>query len=587
MKIHPLMESVFLFHHRRDRLDSRGKCFIQIMICVHSFETFCFVISLHCDRSIWVSIPVISSWTGTPFPFEHLSLIYGWHYSASRISWPSWRLDHFPQHDDNCTWKYVTDLLLSFRVSEMKIPFSMSSLHTFTFIKSLYGQFLDEWTLIDALTSSSVMPVLQRGKVIVDINASDLEPLSRSALFNDARRVDVQYALIVTDDRSHADLVKQIPRGSRSHPRFVPSATFVKGIATDNRSFSKPGERVVSYYFFRSVKWSHLFLQSWDLAYWSHLWYILSWAFNELVQLPLPDENISELEVFQPPHSPTPPHLSRLVRLNSIYNEVPPILTRSLIVCPDNIEEGQLFSCDRDIALNLPSLRHLNVMNSHDSLHRCSSISMNIQSLIIVLCRRYTPSAAGIRTTLRSLRTLPRLQSLRVILYDFDMPPDGPSCEMIAETAISLVDFAFCFRRCRYRNELHSFALRDRCCSFIEQRRQRIFTLALDKKPECSVEKDACGLIVWPKKGISRPNTNCLIQTRTVVVHWVWQSMIYCWIKTRKMTSEDDMLFCDRRPSPLLSTGMKHFYYFSPAPLDLQLVEEVQHYLTLKVSRWR
>ena len=248
-----------------------------------------------------------------------------------------------------------------------------------------------------------------------------------------------------------------------------------------------------------------------------HLWYTLPWAFNELVQPLISDENISELEVFRPPHSPTPPHSSRLVRLNSIYDEVPPILTRSLIVCPDNIEEGQFFRCERDIALNLPSLRHLNVMNRLDSLHRCSSISMNIQSMIIVLCRRYTPSAPGIWTALRSLRTLPRLRSLRVILYDFDMPPDGPSCEMIAETAISLVDFAFCFRRCPYRNELHSFALLDRCWSFIEQLRQRIFALASDEKPECSVEKDGSGLIVWPKKAISRPNTNCLIQMRTVV----------------------------------------------------------------------
>jgi hypothetical protein len=247
-----------------------------------------------------------------------------------------------------------------------------------------------------------------------------------------------------------------------------------------------------------------------------HLWYTLPWAFNELVQLPIPDENISELEVFQPRHSPTPPHSSRLVRLNSIYNEVPAILTRSLIGCPDNIEEMQLFSCDRDIALNLPSLRHLNVMDRLDSLHCCSSISMNIQSIIIVPCPQYTPSASGIWTSLRSLRTLPRLRSLRVILYDFLLPPDGPSCEIIAETAISLVDFAFCFRRCRFSNGSQSLVLLDRCWSFIGQLRQRIFALASDEKPECSVEKDGCGLVVWSKKAISRPN-NCLIQRRTGV----------------------------------------------------------------------
>jgi hypothetical protein len=115
-------------------------------------------------------------------------------------------------------------LVLSFRVSEMKIAFSMSSLHTFTFIKSMYRQFLDEWTLIDALTSSNVMPVLQRAKVIAAIEVSDLNLIGRSALFNDDRRVDVQYAFIVTDDRSHADLDKQIPRGRRSHHRVPHSS---------------------------------------------------------------------------------------------------------------------------------------------------------------------------------------------------------------------------------------------------------------------------------------------------------------------------------------------------------------------------
>ena len=171
----------------------------------------------------------------------------------------------------------------------------------------------------------------------------------------------------------------------------------------------------------------------------------------------------------------------------------------------------QLFSCERDSALEFPSLRHLNVMNRLDSLHLCSSISMNIQSIIIVLYRRHVPFASGNWTTLRSLRTLPRLRSLRVILYDFHMSPDGPSCEMIVETAISLVDFAFCFRRRGNLYELHSDAPLGKRSLFIEQLRQRTFALSSDEKPECSVEKNGCGLIVWPRKAISRLNTNCLI----------------------------------------------------------------------------
>ena len=102
-------------------------------------------------------------------------------------------------------------------VSEMKLAFCMSSLRTFALLKSLRRQFFDEWILVDALTSSTVMPVLQRAKLIVAIDQWDLNRIDRSALFNDHRRVDVQYAFILDDNRSHTDLDQRIPRGSRSH----------------------------------------------------------------------------------------------------------------------------------------------------------------------------------------------------------------------------------------------------------------------------------------------------------------------------------------------------------------------------------
>ena len=124
---------------------------------------------------------------------------------------------------------------LSIRASEMKIAFRMSSLHTFTFVKSLSRKFPDEWTLIDTLTSSTIMPVLRRAKLIVAINVWDLNRIDRSALFNDDRRVDVQYAFGLTDHRSHTYLYPRIPRGSRSHPRCVASATFVENTSIDAR----------------------------------------------------------------------------------------------------------------------------------------------------------------------------------------------------------------------------------------------------------------------------------------------------------------------------------------------------------------
>ena len=167
---------------------------------------------------------------------------------------------------------------------------------------------------------------------------------------------------------------------------------------------------------------------------------------------------------------------------------------------PTTSKKGNSSVVIEGIALQFPSLRHLNVMNKLDSLHRCSSISMNIESIIIVLHRRHNPFAPGSWTSLQSLRALPRLRSLRVVLYDFHMFPDGPHCEIIAETAISLVDFAFCFRQSGHFGDFVAEAALSRCWSFIEQLRQRIFALSLDEKPGCCVEKDGCGLVVWSKQ---------------------------------------------------------------------------------------
>ena len=140
-----------------------------------------------------------------------------------------------------------------FRVSKMKIAFCMSSLRTFTFVKSLYERFPDEWTFIDALTSSTVMPVLQRTKFIISLALSDLNRIGRSALFNDHRRVDVQYAFILNDDLSHTDLDQQIPRGSRYHPRPVVSATFVRTTWDEQKPYALPDKHYVSFSFDRSL----------------------------------------------------------------------------------------------------------------------------------------------------------------------------------------------------------------------------------------------------------------------------------------------------------------------------------------------
>ena len=113
--------------------------------------------------------------------------------------------------------------------------------------------------------------------------------------------------------------------------------------------------------------------------------------------------------------------------------------------------------------------------------------------------------ATGNWTALRSLRTLPHLKSLRVVLYGLHMAADHPSCEIIAQTAMWFVDFSFSFRRCGSFVDTDDKTAFKRCCSFIEQLRENIFALSPEKEPECSVEKDGCGLMVWHGQRHQRP----------------------------------------------------------------------------------
>jgi hypothetical protein len=226
------------------------------------------------------------------------------------------------------------------------------------------------------------------------------------------------------------------------------------------------------------------------LAYRSHLWYTSPWAFNELFQISCLDETISQLEVWQvSSSSSTTVGSSRIVRMDSTCNKVSPILTRTSIMCPENIEELRLSCCDRDIDLKLPSLPHLHVISSLDALHRCSSISMKIQSIIIGLYRWAISYATGNWTALHSLRSFPRLRSLRVVLCDLYLSPDDPSCEIIAQTTVSIVNFSLSFRRDRGFSGINSESAFNRCCS---------------------VEEDGCGLIVWREQ-------RCQGSTQTII----------------------------------------------------------------------
>ncbi|CAF4675264.1 unnamed protein product, partial [Rotaria sp. Silwood2] len=126
----------------------------------------------------------------------------------------------------------------------------MEALRTFTFAKSFYWYFDEEWALIDRITSARVMPILERMNFAIVINNDDLDLMRHSALFNDYRNVAVHYAFIINDGESHMKLSECVPRGSQTHPRQIGSAAFVCECLPNNQLFQTSGESYVSFDFY-------------------------------------------------------------------------------------------------------------------------------------------------------------------------------------------------------------------------------------------------------------------------------------------------------------------------------------------------
>ncbi|CAF3347551.1 unnamed protein product [Rotaria socialis] len=124
----------------------------------------------------------------------------------------------------------------------------MEALHTFTFLKSFHSYSSEEWTLVNVLTSSSVMPILRRMNFSIVIARNDLDRMTNSALFTDYRRVDIHYALIINDNRPLFELSKYVPRGSQSHPRQIASATFMFDYWPHDQPFTTSEQFYVSYH---------------------------------------------------------------------------------------------------------------------------------------------------------------------------------------------------------------------------------------------------------------------------------------------------------------------------------------------------
>jgi hypothetical protein len=188
---------------------------------------------------------------------------------------------------------------------------------------------------------------------------------------------------------------------------------------------------------------------------------------------------------------------SRLRTMRLIRNAMTPLLPQSAIMCADRIEELHLFDCDRSLSLELPSLVHVNFIESFDALQSCPSVSMNIQSITIVMNQPDVQSASVHWTDLHVFNALPRLHSVRVLMYDIRVCPDDVGCQLLAETSLLVHDFGISFREHRYPLDIARQTLCDLYRSFVKQLHQKIISLSRDQHASCAIEENGCGLIVW------------------------------------------------------------------------------------------
>lgn len=223
----------------------------------------------------------------------------------------------------------------------------------------------------------------------------------------------------------------------------------------------------------------------------------MPWIFDKFFQLCVPVRCTNELQVFTLTSPTKTIATSRLVQL-SISDNIP----SSAILLPhvmslNKIIGLRLYRCNRQISLKLPMVTHLTLIDSLDSLNS-RSLSTNIRSIQIILHHPCLDFTNGDWIALRTLSALPVLKSLRVLLYDMLNPPDDTSCEIIAETALMVIDFGFCFRHRYDIDETYDIDLvYTKHSLFIERLRNRVVTLSLNEELYIVVDEDGYGILIW------------------------------------------------------------------------------------------
>ena len=132
------------------------------------------------------------------------------------------------------------------RDSMPSISIRMVNLHTFTLVQNFFSILPIEWTHVELLTSSKVMPVLQRANIAVFLNTNDFNRISSAPLFGDHRQVVVNFAFNLINCPRYTEMTQLIPRGNQFHPREIVGATFKIASWSEHWKWAVTGDPYVS-----------------------------------------------------------------------------------------------------------------------------------------------------------------------------------------------------------------------------------------------------------------------------------------------------------------------------------------------------
>lgn len=131
------------------------------------------------------------------------------------------------------------------------VSIQMANLHTFTLVQTFFCTRTMEWTLFEWLTSSNVMPALQRANIAFFVNINDFNRIRSAPLFADHRHVIVNFAFSLISCPQYTEVTRFIPCGSRFYPREIVGVTFMVNTWSERSKWLATGDPYVSDSFIR------------------------------------------------------------------------------------------------------------------------------------------------------------------------------------------------------------------------------------------------------------------------------------------------------------------------------------------------